>query len=415
SGQKCSATSLLILEREVYEDAGFKRQLTDAARSLDTGSAWDFENRVGPLIRPPEGDLLRGLTQLEPGESWALEPRNVPGNPHLWTPGIKYGVRPGSYTHTTEFFGPVLGVMCAENLDHAVRLANQTGYGLTSGLESLDRSEQERWKAGIVAGNLYINRGTTGAVTLRQPFGGMRKSALGAGIKAGGPDYVSQFMDFEETGCPPAGPVENDRALLRLAADWRLKLQWGRMASFRKDLEKTVRAVESYLYRFEHDFVKEKDYFHLRGQDNLFRYLPITGMVVRLHPEDSLFEALARIAAAKICGCGLSVSMPEEMDGPVAAFLEGKDGARLLGDTPVFRQGDGDLISMMPCIQRIRYAGAERVPAAVYRAAARTGFHIAASPVIMEGRLELLHYFRQQSICDNYHRYGNLGERTFVK
>ena len=86
-----------------------------------------------------------------------------------------------------------------DDLDQAIDLVNRTGYGLTSGLESLDGREQAHWKAGIRAGNLYINRVTTGAIVLRQPFGGMGKSALGAGIKAGGPNYVTQFMDFEET------------------------------------------------------------------------------------------------------------------------------------------------------------------------------------------------------------------------
>jgi len=193
-GQKCSATSLLILEREVYEDESVKKQLVDAARSYAVGSCWDFENRMGPLIQPPAGDLKQGMTQLEAGESWALKPENVRGNPFLWTPGIKWGVRPGSFTHVTEFFGPLLGVICAESLDHGIEMVNQTGYGLTSGLESLDRREQEYWKDRIKAGNLYINRGTTGAVVLRQPFGGMGKSALGAGIKAGGPNYVFQFL-----------------------------------------------------------------------------------------------------------------------------------------------------------------------------------------------------------------------------
>ncbi|MBU3917072.1 bifunctional proline dehydrogenase/L-glutamate gamma-semialdehyde dehydrogenase, partial [bacterium] len=199
-GQKCSATSLLILEKEVFQDETFKRQLVDAARSFKTGSAWDFENRMGPLIKPPDGDLRRALTQLEPGESWALKPENIQGNPHLWTPGIKWDVQPGSYTHMTEFFGPLLGVMLARDINHAIELVNQTGYGLTSGLECLDRRKQDNWKEKIKAGNLYINRGTTGAVTLRQPFGGMGKSAIGPGIKAGGPNYVSQFIQFTETG-----------------------------------------------------------------------------------------------------------------------------------------------------------------------------------------------------------------------
>lgn len=62
SGQKCSATSLLVLEREVYEDGEFRRQLVDAAKSCRTGSAWQFENRLGCLVYPPRGDLRRALT-----------------------------------------------------------------------------------------------------------------------------------------------------------------------------------------------------------------------------------------------------------------------------------------------------------------------------------------------------------------
>jgi RHH-type proline utilization regulon transcriptional repressor/proline dehydrogenase/delta 1-pyrroline-5-carboxylate dehydrogenase len=179
AGQKCSATSLLILEREVYEDEAFREALCDAARSLRVGSAWDLQTCVGPLIRPPRDPLARGLKELEPGETWALRPRRVGDDPRLWSPGIKWGVAPGGLTHTTELFGPVLGVMRAENLDHAIDLVHQTGYGLTSGLQSLDDREQRHWARRVRAGNLYVNRGTTGAVVLRQPFGGMAKSAIG--------------------------------------------------------------------------------------------------------------------------------------------------------------------------------------------------------------------------------------------
>jgi RHH-type proline utilization regulon transcriptional repressor/proline dehydrogenase/delta 1-pyrroline-5-carboxylate dehydrogenase len=156
SGQKCSATSLLILEKEIYDDPAFKRQLSDAARSFKVGSAWEFESRMGPLIRPPSGQLQQALATLEQGETWALQPEMIQGNPQMWTPGIKYGVRPGSITHMTEFFGPLLGVMRAENLNHAIELVNQTGYGLTCALESLDEREQHRWKAAVKAGNLYL-------------------------------------------------------------------------------------------------------------------------------------------------------------------------------------------------------------------------------------------------------------------
>lgn len=412
-GQKCSATSLLILEREVYEDQNFKEQLVDAAKSFKVGSAWEFENKMGPLIHPPSGDLERALTRLEPGETWALEPRNVEGNPHLWTPGIKWNVRPGSYTHRTEFFGPVLAVMCAENLDHAIDIANGTGYGLTSGLESLDTREQEKWKRRIVAGNLYINRGTTGAITLRQPFGGMRKSALGAGIKAGGPDYVMQFMSFEETAPPRIDAIDKDHALLRMALEWENKLRWG-LIEPAGEIEKAVRAIKSYLYRYETDFSVGKDFFHLRGQDNTLRYLPVGTVAVRLHPEDTVFEVLARVAAARISGCSVRVSIPTGLDTAPVKFLGSRGCKALLQGVEVLHQDDAELIETMGSIQRIRYAAPERVPRAVYEAAAKTGFTIIRSSVLMEGRIELLHYFQQQSICDTYHRYGNLGERTVI-
>jgi RHH-type transcriptional regulator, proline utilization regulon repressor / proline dehydrogenase / delta 1-pyrroline-5-carboxylate dehydrogenase len=413
-GQKCSATSLLILEREVYEDDAFKRQLIDAAAGFAVGSCWRFENKMGPLIQPPQGVLKRALTQLEPGEFWALVPKNIHDNPHMWTPGIKWGVTPGSFTHVTEFFGPVLGVMCAENLDHAIEMVNQTGYGLTSGLESLDRREHEYWREQIRAGNLYINRTTTGAMVLRQPFGGMGKSALGAGIKAGGPNYVSQFMEFEDAGFPCPGAVQTDDRLLQLVREWGLKRNWGPVNPSKTDLVRIIRAVRSYLYQREQEFSRVKDYFHLRGQDNHVRYLPVGTVVIRLHPDDSLFEVLARVAAAKIAECKAIVSVPEELNNSVTAFLYSKEGRRFLDDVPVAVESDKGLMDRISGIDRIRYAAPDRVPDDLFRAAAGTGFFISRAKVSMEGRIELLRYLREQSICFNYHRYGNLGERALL-
>jgi RHH-type proline utilization regulon transcriptional repressor/proline dehydrogenase/delta 1-pyrroline-5-carboxylate dehydrogenase len=413
-GQKCSATSLLILEKEVYEDEAFKHLLIDAASSIAVGSCWNFENKMGPLIHPPKSDLKRALTQLEPGESWALEPKNIDNNPYMWTPGIKWGVKPGSYTHLTEFFGPLLGVICAEDLEHAVQLVNQTGYGLTSGLESLDRREHDYWKERIRAGNLYINRHTTGAVVLRQPFGGMGKSALGGGIKAGGPNYVFQFMDFEDVGFPSTDAVQNDDPLLQLVQEWKLKYDWGPWEAYKTDIFKTIRAVKSYLYHWEQEFSREKDYFHLRGQDNVVRYLPVGTMVIRLHLDDNLFDALARVAASKIAGCKTLASVPKGLDNKVTDFLYDIQGRRFLGDVSIVRQSDEDLTDMIPEIHRIRYASPDRVPEEIFQAASKTGFFISRSKVSMEGRIELLQYFQEQSICFNFHRYGNLGERALT-
>lgn len=413
SGQKCSATSLLILDKSIYQDEHFKRQLVDAARSFKTGSAWDFQNKMGTLIKPPSGDLERALTTLESGETWALKPENVDGNPYLWTPGIKYGVQRGSYTHMTEFFGPVLGVMCADDLTHAISLVNQTGYGLTSGIESLDKREQDHWKDHVKAGNLYINRGTTGAITLRQPFGGMGKSALGPGLKAGSPEYVSQFMSFEETGLPELGVIEKDYGILRMAQAWRQKINWGELSDHKADINKTIRAIHSYLYHVEQKFSREADYFHLRGQDNVLRYLPIGRMVIRLHENDSLFDVLARIAAARISGCEAIVSIPDGLRDAVTHFIFSREGKEILGGAEVLFETNNALIDRVPKMDRIRYAAPDRVPVEVFDAAAKTGFYISRETVLMEGRIELLQYYQQQSICNNYHRYGNLGERAF--
>ena len=411
-GQKCSATSLLILEREVYQDSAFKRQLVDAAKSFRAGSAWNFASKMGPLIHPPRGDLKNALTRLEPGETWALKPQNIGANPHTWTPGIKWDVRPDSYTHMTEFFGPLLAVMCAENLDHAVEIVNHTGYGLTSGLESLDKREQEYWKDRIKAGNLYINRGTTGAITLRQPFGGMGKSAIGAGIKAGGPKYVAQFMNFEETGPPLAGPVAEPHTLLRLAQHWQKKLDGDQFEEFGDDLKKTIRAIKSYIFHVEREFSRKIDYFHLRGQDNILRYLPVGKVIVRLHRDDSLFDILARIAAVKITGCELQISIPANLESTAAQFLSTPEGRRLIKNAPIHYEQDVGLIEHIPEVNRIRYAAPQRPSRKVLTAAAQTGFYIARTPVMMDGGIELLQYYQQQSICHTYHRYGNLGERA---
>ncbi|HWW45295.1 MAG TPA: proline dehydrogenase family protein, partial [Acidimicrobiia bacterium] len=142
AGQKCSAASLVIVERQLLDDGRLMRKLADATRTLVVGRAADPATEVGPLIRPPAGALERALTRLDPGERWLVAPEER--GPQLWAPGIRTGVQPGSWFHRTECFGPVLGVMAADDLDHAIELQNSTGYGLTGGIQSLDPTEVRR-------------------------------------------------------------------------------------------------------------------------------------------------------------------------------------------------------------------------------------------------------------------------------
>ncbi|OZV66002.1 hypothetical protein CA773_12860, partial [Neisseria gonorrhoeae] len=154
--------------------ARFRDQLVDAVTSLKVGYPSDPTVQVGPIIEPAHGKLLRALTQLAPGEQWLVEPRRLDDSGRLWSPGVKTGVRRGSEFHLTEYFGPVLGLIAADDLDEAMAIQNEVDYGLTAGLHSLDRDEIERWLDRVEAGNAYVNRSTVGAIVRRQPFGGWK-------------------------------------------------------------------------------------------------------------------------------------------------------------------------------------------------------------------------------------------------
>ena len=152
----------------------------------------------------------------------------------------------------------------------------------------------------------------------------------------------------------------------------------------------------------------------MRGQDNLTCYRPIGKVVVRLHHEDSLFDILARIAATRITECGLIVSIPPDLQNRLTDFLFHREAKMFVGDGEIRYENDTDLVNSIPHIQRIRYGAPERAPHEVLAVAAQQGFFVSRTPVVMEGRIELLQYYQEQSICITYHRYGNLGERGIM-
>ncbi len=407
SGQKCSATSLLLLEAEIYDDPDFRDALRDAVESLRVGSAWELATRVGPLIRPPSGELEWALTSLDEGEEWAVQPHRVGGNPHLWSPGVKYGVRPGSRSHRTEFFGPVLSVMRFTTLDEAINFVNATGYGLTSGIESLDDREIGKWQAHVRAGNLYINRPTTGAIVLRQPFGGMGKSGIGPGMKAGGPNYLAQFMDFEERLVEtPGRNIEHPRL-------HHLRMHIRGRAPEEPDMGRLITAIESYDHARLEEFSREHDHFRLLGEDNIRRYPAFREVRIRIHPRDKFFDIFARACAAKAAGCRITVSTPPDVELASVLMLEDltESWAAAIEFIEETDERLADIIRRRRT-RRIRYSAPDRVPQMIREAAAESGFFIADAPVQVQGRIELLWYLREQSVSHSYHRYGNLGARA---
>jgi len=411
SGQKCSATSLLILEEEVFNDKSFKSALKDATQSLKVGSVWSYVNKIGTLANRVDGNLKQALESLEDGEDWLIEPSYENENEYMLKPSIKWGVKEGSFCHLNELFGPLLSVMCAKDLKDAIRLVNQTGYGLTSGLESLDNREIEYWRESVVAGNLYINRSTTGAIVLRQPFGGVGKSAVGAGRKAGAYSYVSQFMDFKEIDIPKVDRVYFHH-LVDVVESWNFEVQKGIHKGFKDDFTKLSIALQSYLKNLQEEFDVEHDYFKLRGEDNIFRYIPVGGVVLRVVKDDTLFEVMSRIIAAKVSGVSLHVSIEATLDSSVVSFIfENKE--RLFKPTDrVAREDEKTFVKCFESIDRIIYSDISKVSNYVFDEAAKLAKFIIRTNSMTEGRLELLNYFEEQSISHSYHRYGNLGARA---
>ncbi len=345
AGQKCSAASLAIVEAALYDDESFMARLADATRSLAVGLPADLGSVVGPLIGTPSPKLSRGLTQLDDGERWLVEPRDLGGD--LWSPGVRIGVRPGSWFHLTECFGPVLGVMRAVDLDQAIEFQNATPFGLTGGIQSLDDAEVDRWLEGVQVGNAYVNRGITGAVVQRQPFGGWKRSAVGCGPKAGGPDYVAELVT--------ASPIDID-----------------------------VEAAErSYRQAWAQWFSRSHDPTGLVSERNELRYRHLDAVLIRVGegtPEQALHAV--RTASAT-CGTRLVVS----------------DAANESEDALIQRLGDLGVERL-----RLLTTATDDLRAACFG----RGIEIDTEPVSPSGRRELRRWLREQAISRTTHRHGRV-------
>ncbi len=195
-GQKCSAASRVIVLEAAYDE--FVRRLVEATRSLVVGSPEDPGARIGPVISADARAQIEAYIEdgrREATLAAAAEPPEGgwPGGGFFVAPHVFVDVRPDAVIAQEEIFGPVVAVMKAVDLDEALAIANGVRYALTGGLISRSPATIERARREFRVGNLYINRGITGALVERQAFGGFKMS--GVGSKAGGPDYLLQFLE----------------------------------------------------------------------------------------------------------------------------------------------------------------------------------------------------------------------------
>ncbi|MGF1569142.1 MAG: L-glutamate gamma-semialdehyde dehydrogenase [Nodosilinea sp.] len=191
SGQKCSACSRVIVVASVYD--AFVARLVEATRSLNVGDAADPGTKVGPVVDAAAQAKIKEYIAKGQQEATLALHMPAPETGYFVGPTVFTEVAPDAVIAQEEIFGPVLAVIKAKDFDEALAIANNTDYGLTGGLYSRTPSHIERVQTEFAVGNLYINRGITGAIVSRQPFGGFKMS--GVGSKAGGPDYLLQFLE----------------------------------------------------------------------------------------------------------------------------------------------------------------------------------------------------------------------------
>ena len=389
AGQKCSASSLVILVGSVHKSKRFLRQLHDAVSSMHVGHANDPRTQMGPMIAAPAGKLLEGLTQLGRGEKWLLEPSQLDETGKLWSPGIRVNVVPNSTSHLTEYFGPILSIMIAPNLEAAIALQNSVDYGLTTGIHSLDAVEIEKWLAKIQAGNLYVNRGITGAIVQRQPFGGWKRSSVGPSTKAGGPNYILSLTNWKSSRSTASAEIRNKSVNELLAI--------AQLTDFSDtEMESLVRAAKSDQAALTETFSNATDPSNLDSERNVLRYRR-SDCMLRIQDTAGSQETMRALSVALILG-SLDISA-FELDKNVMSLLK-KSGLRVaIEDQDTFERR----LAASP--RRVRLVGGEPIVDAD-SAFSNCDVAVYSHELTESGRIELLPFFKEQSVTVTGHRFG---------
>jgi RHH-type proline utilization regulon transcriptional repressor/proline dehydrogenase/delta 1-pyrroline-5-carboxylate dehydrogenase len=190
-GQKCSAASRILLLNQVHDR--LLSRIIEAVKSLKIGPPADPRNFIGPVIDAEAKERIETYIDVGIKEAQCALHMAAPEGGFFVGPAIFSEVEPQSRLAQEEIFGPVLSIIRARDFDDALEIANRSAFALTGGVFSRSPAHIEQARKEFRVGNLYINRGITGAVVGRQPFGGLKLSGIGS--KAGGPDYLQQFLE----------------------------------------------------------------------------------------------------------------------------------------------------------------------------------------------------------------------------
>jgi RHH-type proline utilization regulon transcriptional repressor/proline dehydrogenase/delta 1-pyrroline-5-carboxylate dehydrogenase len=291
--------------------------------------------------------------------------------------------------------------MAATTLEEAVDVQNGVDYGLTAGIHSLDVAELAVWLERVEAGNLYVNRGITGAIVRRQPFGGWKRSTVGPSAKAGGPNYLLSLGSFSAVEREP----DDDIIIEGLSDEVASVVKKSQTGIDFAEFDRVRRAALSDQAAWQSEFGVSRDVSGLGVERNVFRYRPVP-VTLRLSEGASLGDLIRLIAAAARTRSPITISTAIPLPTPLTDSFEGPLPSAVVDDLIVETDAAWLARATELTTPRVRLIGGD--PLAFAEAIEGTpDVAVWSGPVTTAGRIELLPFLHEQAVSITAHRFGN--------